>query len=153
MWAISTTNWNSPHFCECETGGRKAREISICFRNCSTGIYSYFSFPLNDRRLFSLQSAISNQRNDREKIADRKYDEYSKITILCCNDLSEIFNEIWLKNWLWIIFELFKNNYRTRAKIRAGLFKTDPVLDALIFEHFREMLIFEPCLFKIYKKF
>ena len=45
MWAISTTFWK-PHFSSCETGGRKAREISIWCRNCSQGSYSYFTFPL-----------------------------------------------------------------------------------------------------------
>ena len=36
-----------PHFFPCETSGRKAREISICCRNCSQGSCSYFEFPLN----------------------------------------------------------------------------------------------------------
>ena len=46
MWAISTTFWNFPLFFPCETGRRKAREISKCCRNCSQGSYSYFTFPL-----------------------------------------------------------------------------------------------------------
>ena len=46
MWEISTTNWNFSHFCPCETGGRKAHEISICCENCSQGNCSYFDFPL-----------------------------------------------------------------------------------------------------------
>ena len=39
-------NWNFPHFSPCETGGRKAREISICRRHGSQGSCSYFDFPL-----------------------------------------------------------------------------------------------------------
>ena len=46
MWAISTTNWNFPHFSPCETGGRKARKILMCCVNCSQGSRSYFDFPL-----------------------------------------------------------------------------------------------------------
>ena len=46
MWLISTTNWNFPHFSPGETGGRKAREISIRCRNCSQGSYSHLTFPL-----------------------------------------------------------------------------------------------------------
>ena len=47
LWAISTTNSNFPHFSPRETGGRKAREISFCCKNCSKGSFSYFDFPLN----------------------------------------------------------------------------------------------------------
>ena len=43
--------------------------------------------------------------------------------------------------------------YRTRAKISRAYSKLTRFLDALIFEHFRKMLIFEPCLFKIYNNF
>ena len=46
LWAISATFWNYPRFSPCETGGRKAREISICCRNFSQGSYSFFTFPL-----------------------------------------------------------------------------------------------------------
>ena len=46
MWAISTTNWNFPHFSPCETGERKMLEILIWCRNCSQGSCSYFDFPL-----------------------------------------------------------------------------------------------------------
>ena len=49
MCTISTTNWNFPHYSPCETGGRKARGISICCRNCSQGNCSYFDFPLNKK--------------------------------------------------------------------------------------------------------
>ena len=30
-------------------GGRKARDISICCKNCSQGRYSYFTFPLGSK--------------------------------------------------------------------------------------------------------
>ena len=45
MRAISLTNQYFPHFSPCETGGRKAREFLIRCRNCSQGLYSYFTFP------------------------------------------------------------------------------------------------------------
>ena len=40
-------------------------------------------------------------------------------------------------------FKIIRMNYRTRAKIRAGLFETHAVLDALITKnaYFRAMLI------------
>ena len=54
LWAISTTNWNFPHFSPCETGGSKAREISISCRNLRTRqlfLYSFISsyFCVNPR--------------------------------------------------------------------------------------------------------
>ena len=36
---------NFPAFFPCETGGRKARKISSCCKNCSQGSYSYSTFP------------------------------------------------------------------------------------------------------------
>ena len=46
MWAVSTTNWNLARFYPTYFAQIKAREISICFRNCSQGSCSYLNFPL-----------------------------------------------------------------------------------------------------------
>ena len=54
---MSTLSWNLSHFFLCKTGGRKAKEVWFCFRNCSHGSYSYFSFPLGYRK-FSYFSAV-----------------------------------------------------------------------------------------------
>ena len=43
--------------------------------------------------------------------------------------------------------------YRTRAKNSRAYSKLKRFLDTLIFEHFRKMLIFGPCLFKSYNSF
>ena len=44
-------------------------------------------------------------------------------------------------------------SYRTRTKISRAYSKITRFLDALIFEHFRKIIIFEPCLFQIYNNF
>ena len=44
-------------------------------------------------------------------------------------------------------------NYRTRVKVSRAYSKLTQFLVALIFENFRKMLIFEPCLFRIYKMY
>ena len=56
LWAISTTYWNFPHFSPCETGERKAREISICRIICSQGRRSYFDLVLVWTILKSLET-------------------------------------------------------------------------------------------------
>ena len=62
--------------------------------------------------------------------------------------LGPIFGHLW-------VFSQGRHSlkYRTRAKISRAYSKFTRFLDTLIFEHFRKMLIFEPCLFKIYTHF
>ena len=106
MWAISTTNWNFPHFSPCETGGRKAREISICCRNCSQGRCSYIDFPLEQTKVSSL--AIVERLLFQWKISER-------IVFLDNGLKSEFSSKFTDNNWLIIALKV------SNEALRKGL--------------------------------